>query len=309
MNPHSAISTLIFALGIACIAACESEAPPSPPSPPAVPAPAVAAPSSEFDADIISASREFNQWKRLTRTPQFAPSLCIPHPEYSTMVHMSQSGDSATHGRKIYHLYALDPAAYCDAVDMTWMYLPGASSTPPPAAKMPGIRQVLVKDSFHPIDITPQQFKPLPGESLASLPVPSTKPPEAPAIIRVADITAYDTVTPDGRDIAFERGSRLVTGKPYARFIMIQYAQERAGTDEGWVYASVSPSGDIFQSGCVASCMHCHTDAPHGRLFGLHSRGLKEQVQDAAGPGYLDPSQFAPRSAAGVSAGVSGTRP
>jgi hypothetical protein len=42
------------------------------------------------------------------------------------------------------------------------------------------------------------------------------------------------------------------------------------GTDEGWVYGTVTPDGkDVTCAGRVASCMGCHADAPHDRLFGL----------------------------------------
>jgi hypothetical protein len=41
-------------------------------------------------------------------------------------------------------------------------------------------------------------------------------------------------------------------------------------TDEGWVYATVSPQGQVTSAGRVASCMGCHeTSATHERLFGV----------------------------------------
>jgi hypothetical protein len=40
-------------------------------------------------------------------------------------------------------------------------------------------------------------------------------------------------------------------------------------TDDGWIYATVSPDETVTASGRVASCMGCHENAPHGRLFGV----------------------------------------
>jgi hypothetical protein len=42
------------------------------------------------------------------------------------------------------------------------------------------------------------------------------------------------------------------------------------GTDAGWVYGTVTPDGkQVTSAGRVESCMGCHQDAPHDRLFGL----------------------------------------
>ena len=41
-------------------------------------------------------------------------------------------------------------------------------------------------------------------------------------------------------------------------------------TDEGWVYGTVSADGKtVTSAGRVQSCMNCHQDAPHDRLFGV----------------------------------------
>lgn len=56
----------------------------------------------------------------------------------------------------------------------------------------------------------------------------------------------------------------------YALFIMMKLEGTPAGTDDGWVYGTVSPDGkSVTASGKVQSCMGCHQEAPHGRLFGL----------------------------------------
>lgn len=41
-------------------------------------------------------------------------------------------------------------------------------------------------------------------------------------------------------------------------------------TDDGWVYATLTPDGKaVTASGRIASCTECHTKAPHERLFGM----------------------------------------
>jgi hypothetical protein len=40
-------------------------------------------------------------------------------------------------------------------------------------------------------------------------------------------------------------------------------------TDEGWVYATILPSGEVTAAGRVPSCMGCHEVATHERLFGV----------------------------------------
>jgi len=58
--------------------------------------------------------------------------------------------------------------------------------------------------------------------------------------------------------------------QPAGRFIMFKVDPATPDTDEGWVYATVSPAGIVTSAGRVASCMGCHeTAATHERLFGV----------------------------------------
>jgi hypothetical protein len=53
-------------------------------------------------------------------------------------------------------------------------------------------------------------------------------------------------------------------------FIMYKLDPKTPGTDEGWVYGTVTADGKKVTSvGRVESCMGCHKDAPHDRLFGF----------------------------------------
>ncbi len=53
-------------------------------------------------------------------------------------------------------------------------------------------------------------------------------------------------------------------------FVMLRKDHSTPGTDQGWVYATLTPDGKtVTSAGRVASCMECHVRAEHGRLFGL----------------------------------------
>jgi len=64
-------------------------------------------------------------------------------------------------------------------------------------------------------------------------------------------------------DIAYHAAERA------GLFIMFMTDPSRANTDAGWVYATIDAHGDVTAAGRIASCMKCHQDAEHGRLFGL----------------------------------------
>ena len=52
-----------------------------------------------------------------------------------------------------------------------------------------------------------------------------------------------------------------------ALFVMARV--DSKASDAGWIYGTVNREGTVTSAGRVESCMGCHVDAPHGRLFGL----------------------------------------
>jgi len=59
-------------------------------------------------------------------------------------------------------------------------------------------------------------------------------------------------------------------GKQSSLFIMVKTDPKMPGTDQGWVYGTVTPDGKrVTSAGRVQSCMACHTSAPRDRMFGL----------------------------------------
>lgn len=64
------------------------------------------------------------------------------------------------------------------------------------------------------------------------------------------------------------RGGRTFTPGPITNlFVMTRAADNGAAA---WTYATLDPSGTtVLAAGAIASCIHCHADAPHDGLFGL----------------------------------------
>jgi hypothetical protein len=51
-------------------------------------------------------------------------------------------------------------------------------------------------------------------------------------------------------------------------YVIFEKPKGTPGTDDGFVYGTLTPTGDVTSAGRVASCMGCHAKAKHGRLFG-----------------------------------------
>jgi hypothetical protein len=69
---------------------------------------------------------------------------------------------------------------------------------------------------------------------------------------------------------AEKEGRQFGPGERHALFVMLELPGRPAGTDEGWIYATLAADGaSVTSAGLLPSCMGCHRDAPKGRLFGL----------------------------------------
>ncbi len=96
--------------------------------------------------------------------------------------------------------------------------------------------------------------------------------------LRVSDLNAFTNVAIDEPPIGFAAVKIAYTPNPDAPhqpgafvglFMMKRIADaDDPSTDNGWVYATTDADLHITESGRIASCMKCHADAPHGRLFG-----------------------------------------
>jgi hypothetical protein len=144
-------------------------------------------------------------------------------------VRFSDAPAESDHGRKLYTLKIYDFEAYARDTKIPTEKQAAAKVRGP--LDIPGVSQAIVKESFE-----------------------VTRDPAERHVMFV------DTVTKDG--VTF------YAREPRDLFVMFRPADGRLETDAGWLYGTVDPNGAVTSAGRVASCMGCHANAPHGRLFG-----------------------------------------
>jgi len=204
----------------------------------------------QFHERLLEIARTYETYGRLNTKFRFAPVLCAdagaqPDPFGPSSAQLSSSGDGATHGRKLYSLFVKELQAGLWSVSYTE---PGKPNP---------VGQVVVKEAWAPEEVKDE------GQPLE---------------------VVSRTVKVRGRDGLVDHTDRFT---PYVRkdgrlyhaaqkaglFIMVKLDPQTPGTDEGWVYGTVSADGkEVTSAGRVESCMACHRDAPHDRLFGLPDR-------------------------------------
>jgi hypothetical protein len=78
---------------------------------------------------------------------------------------------------------------------------------------------------------------------------------------------------PDGGDhfypYATKDGAVYRAAARAGLYIMFKLDPATPNTDEGWVYATITADGELTAAGRVDSCIGCHRDATHDRLFGV----------------------------------------
>jgi hypothetical protein len=182
---------------------------------------AVIDPALAAQARVIAA--EYQAWGRVDDDLRWAPGLCrIPLPG---VARMSASDDVATHGQKLYSVFAKNQKAY-------------------PLG--PHLGQVVVKESWTAERVTD------------------------PSVM-------YDPEKwrdyPDGGDHFYpyaKKGDEIFrAGQRAGLYIMMRLEDGAPNTDDGWVYATITAAGEVTAAGRVSSCMGCHIEADHERLFGV----------------------------------------
>ena len=180
-----------------------------------------AGPDAALAAHVSAVAAAYRTYGRVDdQRPSWSPTNCrLPSPGRGRF---SDSDDDATHGSKLYYLYAKDGDEYRHMS---------------PAAGAVG--QALVKEAFAPV---------------------ATEIDQAPYFV-VDDAS--------GMPFAVRDGVTYRPGDAHGLFVMVRVDPSTPGTDDGWIYGTVEPDGTVTGAGRLASCMDCHTEAPHGRLFGL----------------------------------------
>lgn len=201
--------------------------------------------SPPFHARLLKIAEIYSVYGRIDDEVRWAPVYCrMPMPGQPRY---SQSSDEATHGQKLYSLFARDREAYLTKTDAS------------------PVGQIVVKEAWVPEEVDAKPIL------------------DASQIVRTErgrDRKVPDDLAPVGLGAIFQSGDHFhpfaeKKGKWYRAkergplFIMMKLDAKTPGTDEGWVYGTVSADGKtVTSAGRVASCMKCHEERKD-RLFGL----------------------------------------
>lgn len=190
----------------------------------------------DLEKMVLDVASNYKSYGLVDDEARWAPWLCrMPMP---AVARFSKSEDEETHGEKLYLLYAKNRGNYMQGDKMK-----------------PEVGQVVVKESWRPVEV------------------------EEAVDLRdwrqVRDATVRSDVDEEGVGntyipIAEKDGQAFKTGEFAGLYIMAKLDPETEGTDEGWIYATVSDDLETITAiGKIDSCINCHQDAPHDRLFGL----------------------------------------
>lgn len=233
-------SVVVAALAAACSHADLRGGPgPLPSSASGGAAPALGPAAGELDArfvaDVQQAFAEYKAWGRVDDEMRWAPFLCrMPQPGRPTM---SAAEGEGGHARKLYSLFARDHEAYVSLGN------PDAPRTRPSSP------QIVAKESYLP--------------ELVASPGKEQDPNAGSALSSAGPEGDHFHPYARGEDGQVYRASTLV-----GVYFVIEKPGELLGTDDGFVYGTVTPAGEVTSAGRVASCMGCHAQAKHGKLFG-----------------------------------------
>lgn len=195
--------------------------------------PLIASPQGVVEQDIRTVATQYWAWDRVSDAINWAPQGCVIW--RTEHVFESSSEDKSTHGSKLYQLFSRLPKNYLE--------LTGQAEEDNIRSDSPmrsGIGQVVVKESWKPVAVSEQEASEANSE-------------KEPLVYAESPM-----------------GQKFRKGDFAGLFIMMKYDDPPIPADDGWVYATVAPDRTtILQSGRIDSCMGCHQNAPHGRLFGL----------------------------------------
>lgn len=210
--------------------------------------------TSSFEMRLLEIAKEYETYGRREAEMHFVPLPCSNVvgqgivfflPANSIAPQFSNSTDSTTHGRKLYSLFV----KHVPTDSESKQYIETGKTNP--------IGQVVVKESW-----ISEELK----DEGRVFPTVSKKV----QVRRNNELVEID-------DIFYpyaKRGEKLYRAMAKGTlFIMYKTDPNTPGTDEGWVYGTVSADGkQVTSAGKVESCMNCHLKAPHDRLFGLAKR-------------------------------------
>jgi hypothetical protein len=201
----------------------------------------------QFHAKLMEVGRDHQSYGRVnTVLMRWAPTFCrAPTPDTPAGPLYSKSDDAETHGRKLYSLFVkIKPQGI------------GTSYVGKPDSP---VGQVIVKETWLPEPITDVKVTVTPGSKTSTL------------TAKRADGSALNEEIKDNFLPYAQKGDTMYyAAKKGPLFVMMKLDPKTPDTDNGWIYGAMSSDGqEILEVGRIESCMKCHKDAPHDRLFGL----------------------------------------
>lgn len=111
------------------------------------------------------------------------------------------------------------------------------------------------------------------------LATPQTAQPVGQTLVKEAFAATPAGSEAEGGSAAERDGKRYVMGERRDLFIMVKLDPATPGTDQGWIYGTVTPKGRVTAAGRVDSCMRCHTGSETvDRMFGHDISGLHTEL-------------------------------
>ncbi len=227
---------LFFALAV-CLAGCRERTPPTAGGP------------ARFEGRLLEIARTYQSYGLPVEEMRLTNVICAFHPTTSVagvippdrVAKVSAGPDSSPHGKKLFYLFVKEPCPLHDD---------GSGVVRQP------VGQAVVKEGW-----TPEELR------------DDGRPVESASVRRKVKVRRAGQWAE--QELEFwpyvRAGGRLYHARQKAGlFVMYKEGPGTPGTDEGWVYGTVTADGrTVTSAGRVATCMGCHKDAPHDRLFGL----------------------------------------
>lgn len=252
---------------------------------------------AQFHKTLLEIASCYERFGRVDDMARWAPWLCrMPSP---SMARESTSKDERTHGRKLYFVFASDRKQYLAQTESNGanelghaLYdeiAPGSDAAK--AARADFARQmnqriqepsaeilkhfVIVKESWTPKEVGEKEVWGVHSDGKF------TKNDVELLGGKEGELYCRDRVAP----FVIRDGKFFKTDHRGPLFIMYRTEKNAPGTDNGWVYGTLTSDGKtVTSAGRVASCMGCHTEAPYpkepkgeGRLFGLPEKVKKKE--------------------------------
>jgi hypothetical protein len=212
------------------------------PQSPGVSPPAASDPR-EFADRLLAIAKKYEGYGRIGTEARWAPMLCRTPPPGPGI---SRSDDVATHGRKMYWLFVKEKP---ESFSRTDSYTVEGKPNP--------VGQVVVKEAWEPEEVKDA----------------GRRKEHVFLVAEVGGVGKRRYVDNSFFPYTGENGKVYHAKAKSGLFIMFKVEPDTAGTDEGWVYGTVTPyDKKVTSVGRVESCMGCHRQAPHDRLFGLSAK-------------------------------------